>query len=74
MITTLNITPDEETGIGKWTEDDFVKAVRTGVVPNGPGLRDPMNPYIQLTDEEAKAIYAYLKTVPKLNHKVERGV
>jgi mono/diheme cytochrome c family protein len=74
MITTRNITPDEETGIGKWTEEQFVKAVRSGIVPNGPALRDPMVPYLMLTDEEAKAIYAYLRTVPKLSHKVDRGI
>jgi mono/diheme cytochrome c family protein len=73
-ITTLNITPDEETGIGKWTEEEFVKAVKSGIVPNGPALRPPMQPYVQLTDEEAKAIYAYLRTVPKINHKVDRGI
>jgi cytochrome c2 len=74
MVTTRNITMDEETGIGKWTEDDFVKALRTGVVPSGPALRDPMRPYIQLTEDEAKAIYTYLRTVPVINHKVDRGV
>ncbi|CAN5450593.1 hypothetical protein BH11BAC1_BH11BAC1_19370 [soil metagenome] len=71
-ITTLNITSDEETGIGKWTEEEFIRAIRSGIVPNGPALRYPMEPYSQLTDEEAKAIYAFLRTVPKLNHKVER--
>lgn len=73
-ITTLNITPDEETGIGKWTEEQFVTALRTGVVPNGPPLRNPMLPYLQLTEQEAKAVYAYLRTVPKLNHKIDRGI
>jgi mono/diheme cytochrome c family protein len=73
-VTTLNITPDEETGIGKWTEEEFIKAVKSGIVPNGPALRDPMMPYMALTDEEASAIYAYLRTIPKLNHKVDRGL
>jgi cytochrome c2/mono/diheme cytochrome c family protein len=73
-IKTLNLTSDEETGIGKWTEEDFVKALKTGIVPSGPALRQPMMPFYQLTDEEAKAIYAYLKTVPKLSHKVDRGI
>ena len=73
-ITTLNITPDEETGIGKWTEEEFIKALRSGIVPNGPALRNPMMPYLTLTDEEAKAIYAYLRTVPKIRNKVDRGL
>lgn len=74
MVTTMNLTPDEETGIGKWTEEQFVKALKTGIVPNGPALRNPMIPYVQLTDEEAKAIFAYLKTVPKIKHAVSRGL
>jgi mono/diheme cytochrome c family protein len=72
-IYSLNITPDPNTGIGAWSEDDFVKAVKFGQVPNGkPSLRDPMQPYSNLTDKEAKAIYSYLKSVPKINNKIER--
>ncbi|MEO6288912.1 MAG: hypothetical protein ABIO76_03260 [Ginsengibacter sp.] len=72
-ITTLNLSPDKETGIGDWSEDDFIKAVKTGIVPNGlPSLRYPMIPYINLTDTELKAIYAYMKTLPPLTNKVER--
>jgi cytochrome c2 len=72
-IYTLNITQDETNGIGKWSEDEFIKAVKFGIVPgNQPGLRYPMIPYSNLTDKEAKAIYAYLKTVPKQPNKVER--
>ncbi|MCX6275978.1 MAG: c-type cytochrome [Bacteroidetes bacterium] len=73
-ITTLNITPDEETGIGKWSEEEFIKALRSGIVPNGPALRNPMMPYLTLTDAEAKAIYAYLRTVPKISNEVDRGL
>ncbi len=73
-ITTLNITPDKETGIGNWTEEEFVNAVKYGKHPSGPALRNPMLPYIQLTDYEAKAIYAYLKTVPPIKNKIDRGI
>ena len=72
-IFTLNITMDEKTGIGSWSQEDFIKAVKTGQLPNGqPALRYPMNPYTNLTDDEVKAIYAYLKTVPAKENKVER--
>ena len=72
-IHTLNLTPDKETGIGDWSEEDFTKAVRTGIVPNGqPSLRYPMIPYINLTDAELKAIYAYMKTIPPVKNNVER--
>jgi len=72
-ISSMNLTMDEETGIGRWTEEEFVKAVKTGIVPNGqPALRRPMKPFTDLTDGEAKAIYAYLKTIPKINKQVDR--
>lgn len=72
-ISSMNLTMDEETGIGKWSEDEFVKAVKTGIVPNDqPALRTPMKPYAYLSDGEVKAIYAYLKTVPTIKNKVER--
>lgn len=73
QILSLNLTPDEETGIGSWTEEQFANAVRNGIVPNGPALRQPMKPYVQLTDGEVHAIYTYLRTVPKIKHKVVRS-
>jgi mono/diheme cytochrome c family protein len=74
-IRSRNLTMDEETGIGRWTEADFVKAVKTGIVPNGQSpLRPPMKPYVFLSDGEVKAIYAYLKTIPKIKNKVDRGL
>jgi cytochrome c2 len=70
---TLNITMDKTTGIGAWSEDDFVKAVRFGQLPGSqPALRYPMEPYANLTDDEAKAIYAYLKSIPAVTNKVDR--
>ncbi len=72
-ISSLNLTMDQETGIGKWTEDEFIKAVKTGIVPNGQAaLRPPMTPFIYLSDGEVKAIFAYLKTIPKIKNKVDR--
>lgn len=72
-IYSLNITMDKNTGIGSWTEDQFVTAVKSSVVPDGSqALQYPMQPYINLTDKEVKAIYAYLKTIPIITHKVER--
>ncbi len=73
-IQTLNLTMDDATGIGKWTEDQFVKAVKTGIVPNGPALRPPMKPYVYLSDDEVRAVYAYLKTIPKIHNEVDRKI
>lgn len=69
-VKTKNITPDAATGIGSWTEEQFVTALRTGKTPTGQ-FQYPMVPYTLLTDLEAKAIYAYLKTIPAINNKVQ---
>lgn len=73
IITSMNLTPDEETGIGNWTEEQFSNAVRNGIVANGPALRYPMEPFVRLTDSEIHAIYTYLRSVPKIKNKVERS-
>lgn len=71
IVPTANITFDEETGIGKkYTEAQFIKAVKQGVRPDGTVLRYPMMPHVTLTDYEVGAIYQYLKTVPKLKNNV----
>ncbi|GAA4387612.1 c-type cytochrome [Hymenobacter koreensis] len=66
-IITRNITPDPETGIGDWTEAEFVKAVKYGMAPGG-GLRNPMPKFSVMDDAEAKAIFAYLKSVPAIKN------
>jgi mono/diheme cytochrome c family protein len=73
VIVTQNLTPDVETGIGSWTEQRFVNALKYGTMENDRSLRFPMVPFIYLTDTEAKAIYAYLKTVPPIKNKVPRS-
>ncbi|MFN8521703.1 MAG: c-type cytochrome [Chloroflexota bacterium] len=58
-----NITP---TGIGSWTEEQFFTALRTGARPDGSRI-DPFMPWAatsKMTDEETRALYLYLKTVP----------
>jgi len=69
-IITPNVTFDE-TGIEKYTEDEFIQAVKYGKKRNGEMVRYPMFPHIQLTDGEVKAIYAYLKTVPKIKNDIK---
>ncbi|MGH7723864.1 MAG: c-type cytochrome [Candidatus Eiseniibacteriota bacterium] len=66
-----NLTPDMETGIGAWSEDDIVKAVRTGQRPDGSPLLPPMPwpNYGHMTDEDAYALAAYLKSLPAVSHK-----
>lgn len=74
VMLTPNLTPDMETGLGKWTKANFVKAVKSGIVDNSPALAYPMLPYTHLTDAEVGAIYDYLMTIPPINNKVERSI
>lgn len=64
-----NITPDKETGIGNWTEQDFIRALKEGRDPKGRNYF-PVFPYIyfaKTTDEDAKALYAYFMSLPPVN-------
>ena len=70
---TQNITPDKVTGIGNMTEDGFVKLLKFGIKENSPAMRFPMLPYSLLTDNEAKAIFAYLQTVDPISNDVDRA-
>ncbi|KTD45965.1 cytochrome c [Legionella rubrilucens] len=61
-----NITPDKETGIGNWTEDDFIRAMREGRDPKGRNYF-PVFPYIyfsKTTDDDLRALYAYFMSLP----------
>jgi mono/diheme cytochrome c family protein len=68
-----NLTPDKNTGLGVWTEEMFVKAMRTGKhMGYGREILPPM-PWQSigtLSDEDLRAIYAYLRTVPAINNHV----
>ena len=71
-IVAPNITPDRETGIGAWTDDEFDAAVRKGVRRDGSPLYPamPYNAYTKMTREEVLAIRAYLNTVEPVHHAV----
>jgi mono/diheme cytochrome c family protein len=67
-----NLTPDPETGLGKWSEADIIKAVRTGVRPDGRQLAPimPYHSYSKLTDADAKALAGYLKSMRPVKNQV----
>ena len=69
-----NITPDLETGIGKWTEAQIVTALRDATRPDGTVIGPPMpiRFYRQLSDRDAAAIAAYLRSLKPISHKVAR--
>lgn len=68
-----NLTPDTHTGLGIWTEDIFVKAIRTG---KHFGTSRPIQPpmpwfaFRNLNDEDLKSIYAYLRVIPPVKNLV----
>jgi mono/diheme cytochrome c family protein len=72
-VMSANLTMDPETGIGRWSEDDFVRAVRTGMRPDGRALRYPMEALSTLQDDEVRAAYAYIKTLPVIRNAVPRN-
>ena len=66
-----NLTPDKETGIGSWTSEQIITAIRMGKRPDG-GELSPVMPYAafsHLTDEDAQAIAAFLKSLPAVSNK-----
>jgi mono/diheme cytochrome c family protein len=71
-VTAANITPDPETGIGKWSADDIKKTLVTGVRPSGVPLAPAMPTafYKVLTARDLDGIAAYLKSVKAVGNKV----
>jgi mono/diheme cytochrome c family protein len=70
-----NITSDSATGIGAWSEANFVNAIRTGKhmgMEGGRRISPPMpwDNYNNLTDAELKSIFAYLKTTKPISNRV----
>jgi len=69
----MNLTPDVNTGIGIWTEDMFIRAIREGrhwgqSRPIMPPM--PWTVYRNLTDEDLKSVYAYLRSIPPVHNRV----
>jgi hypothetical protein len=73
----VNLTPDANTGLGIWTEDMWLKAMRTG---RHMGTSRPMLPPMpwqalnNLDDADLKAVFAYLRTVPAVKNRVPDAV
>lgn len=70
---TINLTPDPDTGIGKWREKDFVQAIKSG---KHMGVGRPIMPpmpwegYRNLTPADLRAVFAYLKSIPPVRNRV----
>jgi mono/diheme cytochrome c family protein len=64
-----NLTPHRTAGIGSWSEADIIRAVRTGVRPDGRVLAPamPWRSYSALSDADARALARYLKSLPPID-------
>ncbi len=66
LLIASNITPDQETGIGSWSDEQIIRAFRTGVARDGRQL-DPVMPYLtayrDMTDQDAKDVVRFLRAV-----------
>ncbi len=67
-----NITPDEETGIGAWSDAEIITAIREGKRPDGTIIGPPMpiGFYRHMSDGDAQAIVAYLRSIPPIRNEV----
>ncbi len=70
---TANLTPDPETGLGQWTEQQFVDTIRTGRRQGrGREILPPMPwpAFKNYNDADLKAMFAYLRSIPAMKNKV----
>jgi mono/diheme cytochrome c family protein len=67
-----NITPDRETGIGNWSDEQLINAIRNGKRPDGTLIGPPMpfGFYRDLSDRDVRAIVAYMRSLPAVNNQV----
>jgi mono/diheme cytochrome c family protein len=80
IVKSANITPDDETGIGKWTKEDFLStfkkwqdpAMQQIVVPEERNTVMPWISYSGMREEDLGAIYDYLRTVPPIRNSVQK--
>src|SRR6185503_4749094 len=71
-----NITPDDETGIGRWAEEEFIRAVKTGMAPGKRRLYPamPYPYYVRLSDADAGNLWAYFQTVEPVRNRVRANL
>lgn len=70
-----NITPDNDTGIGRWTDEQIIDAIRSGKRPDGSTIGPPMPTgfYRNMSDTDVLAIVAYLRAAKPISHSVEKS-
>lgn len=74
-IVSCNITPDPETGLGRWTDGEIIRAIREGVSRDGSALFAfmPYPHYARMSDDDVTALVAYMRTMPPVRREVPRS-
>jgi mono/diheme cytochrome c family protein len=74
-VLSANLTPDEATGIGRYTADTFYRALHEGIDKDGWHLYPafPYSYYTRVTREDSDAIFAYLRSIPKVEKQIDRN-
>ncbi len=72
---TANLTSDSSTGLGEWQVEDFMRTLRSGKHQGQPNGRDILPPmpwfnYGKMTDDDLKAVWAYLRSIPPVKNQV----
>ncbi len=71
----MNLTPDKDTGVGSWTDDDLKRVLRNGLAPDGrqiPGHLMPWPAFSHWTDEDAHAVVVYLRHTVPIVHRIRK--
>ena len=73
-----NLTPDKETGLGGWTEEQFIRSMRTGKRkgdPDGRAVLPPMpwKHYQSMSEQDLRGIWAYLQSLPPIHNAVPKA-
>ncbi len=73
-IVAPNLTPDPETGLGQWGDDEIARAIREGIGRDGRALF-PMMPYVnfrQMSDEDLASVVVFLRSLPPVKHRLPK--
>ena len=70
-----NISPDRDTGLGSWSDEEIMRAIRDGVAPDGHLLNPemPSRYFHRLSEDDLRAIVSYLRSIPPVRHKLPKN-
>ena len=74
QVYAANLTPDDETGLGRWSDDDIARAIRQGFALGFVPLCSQMSRFDHMSDDEVIAIIAYLRSLPPVRRAIPPSV